>query len=53
LWGPENRRRDCWVAVLALGHHTPRREFTQEGEMKRQKAFRSFRWEGLVEIRES
>ena len=22
LWGPEDQRRDCWVVVLVLGHHT-------------------------------
>ena len=23
IMGPEDRRRDCWAVVLALGHHTP------------------------------
>jgi len=23
VWGPEDRKRDCWAIVLAVGHYTP------------------------------
>ena len=26
MWGPEDRRRDCWVVVLVLGYHMPEEE---------------------------